>query len=160
MVGRGDQWIHFDRSGYESPWNRLIGEVIIVDRWASHLHNPDAGLWNKMALPIFEHVPARSHHCLALARERLLESLNIKAHLVPKRKVVYIDRQATERRLPDETHEELLNMYEDTQAETGVEIRHLKLEDMPIHEQVEVVADASVSISYRSPSLCSSLTCC
>lgn len=96
-----------------------------------------------MALAIYEepHLP----HFFQPARQRLLNNLDIPEPNDKRRKMVYIDRQSTDRRIPDNEHEEMLEMFKDVEIEKDVSIEHVRLEDLSVKEQVEAVAFASVS---------------
>ena len=117
--------------------------MAVVDRWASHEYNVDADVWNKMALPIFQHPHIPDF--FTPPRERLLEHYNIRKTEPSVSKVIYIDRQASDRRMSDQNHEELLQMLVDLDSSGVLTFEHLVLEDMEPIEQVRAVADASVS---------------
>jgi hypothetical protein len=116
--------------------------VVIVDRWASHRHNEEAEKWNKMALPIFEH--PRAPHFFQPARRTLLDRYSISSVLRERPKVVYIDRQSTDRHLRHEDHEDLVAMLGDLNRTRLIEFDHVVLENMTTVAQVEVIADAQV----------------
>lgn len=120
--------------------------VAIIDRWATHRHNPVAEQWNKMLLPIFQANPPT--HFFEPARQSLLETYHIHPpHLASKHlpKVLYIDRQSTDRRLNNETHDALLDLFGEFGREGRMEFGHVLLEDLTPHQQIEVVAYADVS---------------
>lgn len=135
---KGDRWVYFAR-------------VAVVDRWASHEYNVDADVWNKMALPIFQHPHIPDF--FTPPRERLLEHYNIRKTEPSVSKVIYIDRQASDRRMSDQNHEELLQMLVDLDCSGVLTFEHLVLEDMEPIEQVRAVADASVMIGIHGNGL-------
>lgn len=98
-----------------------------------------------MSLPIFLH-PHRSDFWQS-ARARLLRHYKISSTRkadVP-RKVVYVDRQTTDRRLVDADHEGLVGVLEHLHREKRIDYVHATLEEMSGVEQVRMVADTWVS---------------
>jgi hypothetical protein len=63
-------------------------------------------------------------------------------------KLVYIDRQASSRRLSDEDHEGLLEVMTrlSSRVESAFHFVHLKLEELDKRTQIEALSDADVSI--------------
>lgn len=59
-------------------------------------------------------------------------------------KIAYIDRQATDRRLTDQAHEELLLLLNMMQSEGMITFSHLLMETMKPVDQVKAVTDVSV----------------
>ena len=99
-----------------------------------------------MAVPIFEH-PHRPHFFKS-TRSRLLYHYGISGKHLPCPKIVYIDRQDSKRRIPDELHEEFLDMMRDLERTGYGQFKHIHLEDISPLQQLREVADASVS-AYR-----------
>lgn len=96
-----------------------------------------------MAAGIFEehHQP----HFFSGARNRLLHHYDIHPRKPSDpQQIVYIDRQNSDRKLPDATHTELLRQLETFSETERVDFRYLKLEDMSPRDQIEAVARASV----------------
>jgi hypothetical protein len=96
-----------------------------------------------MSLPIFE-----THHrpnFFQATRNHLLEHYHITPRLgeiCPK--IVYIDRQSSHRRFSDDTHLELLAVFKEMEAEGFGTFEHVRMEELSVIEQIEVVADANV----------------
>jgi hypothetical protein len=121
-------------------------EVVFVDRYAFHRHNTLAQDWNKMALPSFTlpHSPS----ILSLFRHALFESLSIPtpAKTADKVKIVYLDRQASSRRLRADDHLGLMDVLEDmARVRQDFTFVHAKLEEMDKRAQIEAMSDARVS---------------
>jgi hypothetical protein len=96
-----------------------------------------------MALPIFEAHPATDF--FEPAREALLETYRIRpppASHLPR--IIYIDRQKTDRRLPNQTHDALMDLFV-VYVELGkIQFDQAVLEDLTSHQQIEAVAYADV----------------
>lgn len=54
----------------------MFDEIVIIDRWASHRHNPTTGQWNKMNADVFREVEAPKDWW-APVRESMMLSLGI-----------------------------------------------------------------------------------
>lgn len=54
----------------------MFDEIVIIDRWASHRHNPTTGQWNKMNADVFRVVDAPKDWW-APVRESMMLSLGI-----------------------------------------------------------------------------------
>jgi hypothetical protein len=67
------------------------------------------------------------------------------ARLGPVPKVVYIDRQASKRRLRHEDHLGLMDTLLSLRDSGRIAFKHAKLEDLSHAEQVTMVSDADVS---------------
>lgn len=137
MIGQHD-WVYFERAAF-------------VDRAASHRNNPPANQWNKMSLPIFLH-PHRSGF-FTTKRDRLLSHYGILGKQHPCPKVVYIDRQDTSRRMPDEVHVEFLKMLRELERGGYGRFEHVHLEDGSVLQQIAEVADATVMIGIHGNGL-------
>lgn len=98
-----------------------------------------------MLLPIFEANPPI--HFFEPARKALLDTYHIHAPTSEDRlpKLLYIDRQNTDRRLPNETHDALLDLFGEVRDQGRMEFEHVLLEDWTPHQQIEKVAYADVS---------------
>lgn len=119
--------------------------MVFIDRWASHRYNPQAEIWNKMSLPVFE-LPHETDF-FEPSRRRLLEHYDLITGVENKTcpKIVYIDRQRSKRRFTSATHTKLLNtLHKLEEAGLGV-FHHVLLEDLSVIEQIQVVSDADVS---------------
>ncbi|WWC96890.1 hypothetical protein V866_003765 [Kwoniella sp. B9012] len=153
-----DQW---ERWSVSRDW---IGfeKVVIVDRYASHRHNPIANEWNKMSLPIFEELPSPPPPFFAPYRQKLLRNLHLSQPPVRAKvgkaldvipKIVYLDRQETDRKLSDDDHTGLLevlrNLKKDGKAEVGVP----HLSEMGFRNQVKAVKGADIIIGIHGNGL-------
>lgn len=118
--------------------------VAVVDRWTVHRKNPSADLWNKMPEPILELQPPEGF--FEPARKHLLEVYNLQPKAMTAPHVIYIDRQNTDRRMPNETHNGLIELLEGYHTLGQIEFRHVELEDLTPHQQIEAVAFADVRI--------------
>jgi hypothetical protein len=99
-----------------------------------------------MSLPIFEQNPPVGF--FEPARQTLLETYEIRSPALSAPHVVYVDRQNTDRRLPNETHDALLDLFAEFDHNGRVEFKHVVLEDLTPHEQIETVAYADVSDAF------------
>jgi hypothetical protein len=121
-----------------------------------------------MSLPIFEH-PHRPGFWRA-ARDRMLAHHGLPTSTAAtegaeggvgrrrrRRKIVYVDRQSTDRRLADADHEGLVRVVRALEAQGDVEFVWAKWEEMGPVEQVGVVADAWVSVGAQSAVECGRL---
>jgi hypothetical protein len=102
-----------------------------------------------MALPMFEQ--PLTPHFFAQARQKLLAHFSISSYAPPlqpgeKRipKVIYIDRQNSDRKLKDEDHEGLEELLRDMHKMGVLDFDDVVLEDHSKGEQVEKVAGADV----------------
>lgn len=97
-----------------------------------------------MAVPIFEH--PHSTGFWNQAREKLLRHYSIPIHTDLPRppKVVYVDRQTTDRRLHTADHEALVELLRDMERRGRIQFLHATLEEMTGVEQIKTVSDASV----------------
>ncbi|WVQ64977.1 uncharacterized protein L199_003147 [Kwoniella botswanensis] len=153
-----DQWEQWSVS---RDW---IGreKVVIVDRYASHRHNPTANEWNKMSLPIFEELPSPPPPFFAHYRQKLLRNLHLSQPPVRAKvgkaldvipKIVYLDRQETNRKLSDGDHTGLLgvlrNLEKDGKAEVGVP----HLSEMGFRNQVKAIKSADIIIGIHGNGL-------
>lgn len=94
-----------------------------------------------MALPIFEH--PHSPNFFVPVRQKLLAHYGIRPKNDHRPKIVYIDRQQSDRHLPEKDHESLLELL--SALSQFVDARRVILEDVPLREQIEMVADCTVS---------------
>ncbi|KAL7421373.1 hypothetical protein Q5752_004258 [Cryptotrichosporon argae] len=164
QLTRSGEWAYFER-------------IVVVDRWASHRHNPAADVWNKMALPAFELGPPLDF--FENARLRVLRSLGIapatitsdgpielsevigdanddalqRATESAKPTIVYVDRQGSRRRLRQADHEALLLGLSQLQLEGRADVRDVPFETMSITEQIEVAASASIMLGVHGNGL-------
>ncbi|KAK1924496.1 hypothetical protein DB88DRAFT_490663 [Papiliotrema laurentii] len=143
-----DDWDSYGREG--ENWG-FFEKVAIIDRWVSHRKNPSADRWNKMSLPIFEQNPPVGF--FESARQTLLETYEIRSPALSAPHVVYVDRQNTDRRLPNETHDALLDLFAEFDHSGRVEFKHVVLEDLTPHEQIETVAYADIMVGIHGNGL-------
>nr|XP_019050433.1 hypothetical protein I302_00865 [Kwoniella bestiolae CBS 10118]OCF29363.1 hypothetical protein I302_00865 [Kwoniella bestiolae CBS 10118] len=153
-----DQW---DRWSEKGDW---VGfeKVVIVDRYASHRHNPIANEWNKMALPIFSELPAPPPPFFTPYREALLHNLGLaipptrqqygkSLNKIPK--IVYLDRQDTNRKLTEGDHKGLLDVLKGLEKERKAVVGVPHLAEMDCRYQVKAVKDADVIIGVHGNGL-------
>ncbi|WWC60369.1 uncharacterized protein I303_102940 [Kwoniella dejecticola CBS 10117] len=144
-------WIFFER-------------IVIADRWASHRHNPLSDNLNKMAASIF----SRPHPPFFFTpiRHALLNHLEIpvpKARRDPQRaldkipKIVYIDRQDTNRKLSSEGHKELSVVLGEIEALGKAHVGHKKMGKLDGRSQIEAVHDADIIIGIHGDALTNQL---
>lgn len=85
-------------------------------------------------------------HWFTAARNRLLNYFHIPPSNDKKRhRLAYINRQGTDRKLPDEVHAALLESIHALSEKYNVEIADLVLEDMTKEEQIRAIANSTVS---------------
>lgn len=127
----------------------------MVDRWASHRNNPEAEIWNKMSIDMFE-APAIRRDPKAFGefwspfRDRTLRHHSIKLDVEAGPKALipvvgYVDRQKTGRRLSPEAHQGVIQMFEALHAEGKLVFKHLHFEDFLPQQQLAQVAPVDVS---------------
>ena len=97
-----------------------------------------------MAVPILDR-PLRPHF-FAPARQRMLNHLGHTGTIASIPKIVYIDRQSTDRRLVASDHENLLELLHKLDETGAVETSHVLLEKLSPKQQVLAVADLTVGI--------------
>jgi hypothetical protein len=78
-------------------------------------------------------------------RQQLLSYYSIPSKRQACPKIVYVDRQKTNRRMPDETHEGFMAMLRGLEEDGYGRVEWVRAEDMGAVEQVRAVADATVS---------------
>jgi hypothetical protein len=102
-----------------------------------------------MSVPIFE-TPHRANFFKPY-RQRLLDHYDISSKPAACPKIVYIDRQSSSRRLSDATENDLLDLLRGVEKSGQGRFHHVILEDLTVVQQIEVVADATVSDTCSSP---------
>ncbi|KAK4688429.1 P-type Ca2+ transporter type 2C, partial [Tremellales sp. Uapishka_1] len=133
----------------------FFNKVVIVDRYASHRWNPSTIAWNKMALEAFS-LP-HLHDFFSGVRHALLHSFStpFQTRLLPMTtlrripKVVYVDRQSSDRALAQADHEALVEVLN----ELNVDFIHAKMEAMSFESQVEAVSDADIMVGVHGNGL-------
>ncbi|KAL1406132.1 hypothetical protein Q8F55_007815 [Vanrija albida] len=135
---KGDGWVYFDR-------------IAIVDRWAAHRKTPAADQWNKMAIGILGE--KLQPHWFTAARNRLLDYFHIPPANKKTHRLAYINRQGTDRKLPDETHAELLKSLHGLSDKYNVEIADLVLEDLSKEEQIRAIANSTILLGIHGNGL-------
>ncbi|WVR03762.1 hypothetical protein IAU60_000757 [Kwoniella sp. DSM 27419] len=131
----------------------FMPRAVIVDRWASHRHNPLADATNKMqaAVLVRPHPP----FFFTPTRLALFSHLSIEAppaRMEPQRslrtmpKIVYVDRQNTDRKLSPQAHAELAVALGEMEALGKATVGHKKMSRLSLREQIEAVADADILI--------------
>ncbi|OCF56472.1 hypothetical protein L486_05321 [Kwoniella mangroviensis CBS 10435] len=130
-----DHWIGFER-------------VVIVDRWSSQMHNPQAIQWNKMALDIFNLLPSSSASSQSLEVEPMFSPYRDKF-------LDYMDIQSLHRskagmalhRLPKIVYLGYLTEKGIAECVVG------KLEEMKYKDQIGLFADADIIIGVHGNGL-------
>ncbi|WWC87964.1 uncharacterized protein L201_002866 [Kwoniella dendrophila CBS 6074] len=146
-----DGWIFFERA-------------VIADRWASHRHNPLSDSLNKMAASIF----SRPHPPFFFTpiRTALLSHLEIplpQNRRDPQRslgklpKIVYVDRQNTNRKLSNEGHKELSVVLGEIESLGLATVGHKKLGKLRGKDKIEAVHDADILIGIHGDDLTNQL---
>ncbi|WVQ64967.1 uncharacterized protein L199_003137 [Kwoniella botswanensis] len=152
-----------DESQSHQGWI-FLERVVIADRWASHRHNPLSDSLNKMAASIF----SRPHPPFFFTpiREAFLSHLSIPLppnRLDPQRalkglpKIVYVDRQNTDRKLSPEGHRELSVVLGEIESIGKATVGHKKLGKLGGKEKVEAVHDADILIGVHGDGLTNQL---
>ncbi|OCF56474.1 hypothetical protein L486_05323 [Kwoniella mangroviensis CBS 10435] len=143
------EWIGFEK-------------MVIVDRYASHRHNPIANEWNKMSLPIFEELPSPPPPFFAPYRQNLLQNLHLSVSTARGRvgkalndvpKIVYFDRQETSRKLSDEDNDGILGVLRDLEKDGKAHVGVPHLSEMGFKNQVKAVKDADIIIGIHGNGL-------
>jgi hypothetical protein len=127
--------------------------IIIVDRWASHRHNPTANQWNKMNADIGE-ISAPTDWWEPL-RQALMYSLQIPDKpLSDKPVVTYINRQSTSRRkLRDEDHLALMQALYEVEAEGHALVYDARMEDIGKKEQFALSSRTNIIMGVHGNGL-------
>ncbi|ODN76491.1 hypothetical protein L202_05157 [Cryptococcus amylolentus CBS 6039] len=164
----GDKFLEpHDWAALSDPNNEHNGwvyleRVVITDRWASHRHNPLSEALNKMAASVFAlphspffFTPSRltllPHLGINFSPHRLAPSKLSTGEGVPK--IVYVDRQGTDRKLDDESHMGIAVVLAELDALGLARVGHKKMERLTHVEQVEAVADADIIIGVHGDML-------
>ncbi|WWC68601.1 uncharacterized protein I206_102531 [Kwoniella pini CBS 10737] len=133
-----NKWIYFER-------------LLLTDRETAHRNNPLSQVWYKMALDAYKLTP--SSKSLSPMREKFLNHYNIpiqnrhksgKAINNQKVKVVYADRQGSDRKFPDNIHKDLLKQLERIEEQGKAIIIDAKLENIDLKGQFELFSDADI----------------
>ncbi|WRT65752.1 uncharacterized protein IL334_002700 [Kwoniella shivajii] len=146
-----DGWIFFERA-------------VIADRWASHRHNPLSDSLNKMAASIF----SRPHPPFFFTPVRLALLSHLEIPLPPNRidpqralgrlpKIVYVDRQNTDRKLSKQGHQELSVVLGEMEALGKAVVGHKKMGKLNGREKVESVHDADILIGVHGDGITNQL---
>ena len=105
-----------------------------------------------MALPIVEAEPPLGF--FDPARDSLLRNYKIHSPKERKPRIIYIDRQSTDRRLPDATNFDLLETCREIAEDGQAVFDHIVLEELTGPQQIAAVAFADVRpvfLSFRLP---------
>ncbi|KAF5349079.1 hypothetical protein D9756_009425 [Leucocoprinus leucothites] len=160
-----DQWLDLTRLNSTVVFDRAL----IINRRAAHAH-PWGGRWSKMIagtqeLQAPEFSPESSspsnegfwspirktltHNTLgylptfaSLTDRRIISPPSDKSELPL---VTYIDRQGTGRRLTEESHKSLVDALSELEAEGVCEIKIVRMENVPLREQIRLAARSAVS---------------
>ncbi|KAL7410113.1 hypothetical protein BDY24DRAFT_187218 [Mrakia frigida] len=138
-----------DRSRSENLF--IFDEIVIVDRWASHRHNPTARSWNKMNGDVFRDLPAPPDWWVPVRKSMMkmvgIEDVDFKL----KATVLYISRQAaSKRRLSDESHEALVAALASLNT---VDFHVAAMEGLSKKAQMELASKADVLIGVHGNGL-------
>ncbi|KAL7412675.1 hypothetical protein BDY24DRAFT_392320 [Mrakia frigida] len=127
--------------------------IVIVDRWASHRHNPTANQWNKMNSEIAE-VKAPKDWWEPL-RQALMYSLHIPDEpLSDKPVITYINRQSTSRRkLKDEDHLALMQALYEVEAEGYAQVYDARMENIGKKEQFALSSRTNILVGVHGNGL-------
>ncbi|WVQ78872.1 hypothetical protein IAT38_000963 [Cryptococcus sp. DSM 104549] len=142
----GGGWVHFER-------------VLLLDRGTAHRHNPLTKQWLKMAVDAYKLAtsPAFFHR----ARDSFLAHYSIpaprrKAPGIPVNKVpkvVYIERQGTERRFEDSVHNELVRALRKIHKRGDAKVHFAVLENLEKKKQFAMFADADIVLGIHGNGL-------
>lgn len=148
-LSKDDRWVFFEKS--RSGRVIALTKVVIIDRWAAHKHTPAADVWIKMAVGLLTK-PLQSNF-FSSARQRFMRYNSISDRRPgDKQRILYVDRQSTTRRLPDEKHEALLAALRGL-AGPKVEFVHLVLENLDKVQQMAAFVDATIAIGIHGNGL-------
>ncbi|WWC60350.1 uncharacterized protein I303_102921 [Kwoniella dejecticola CBS 10117] len=157
-ISSNDDWVGLER-------------VVLIDRWASHRYNPKANVWNKMALDVFDSLPSSAispsqtdiglQSMFSGYRDQFLDYMEIRplqrgkagmaVYEIPK--IVYVDRQASSRRLVPEAHRDLLLILRDLERAGLARTVVGKLEEMSYEDQIKLFASADIMIGVHGNGL-------
>nr|XP_019012033.1 uncharacterized protein I206_02871 [Kwoniella pini CBS 10737]OCF50814.1 hypothetical protein I206_02871 [Kwoniella pini CBS 10737] len=148
-----------------------LEKVVLIDRWASHRYNTKANLWNKMALDVFDSLPSSAitptqsdtglTSLFSGYRNNFLDYMEIQPlqrgkagmalYEVPN--IIYVDRQASGRRLVPEAHRDLLLILRDLERAGLARTVVGKLEEMSYEDQIKLFAGADIVIGVHGNGL-------
>ncbi|TYJ53499.1 hypothetical protein B9479_005885 [Cryptococcus floricola] len=143
----GDGWVYFER-------------ILLLDRSVSHRFNPLAQKWLKMALDAYQLAP--SPDFFTPLRRALLSFYNIPSLTRPspgmsvnfkRPKIVYVERQSTERRFEEQVHEDLVKRLERLERMGEAKVGLAVLEGMEKREQFRLFADADIILGIHGNGL-------
>ncbi|KAJ9116174.1 hypothetical protein QFC20_000854 [Naganishia adeliensis] len=184
---RRNDWRKLSR---DRQW-RMFDKVVITDRHAAHNDkSSQTDIWNKMALGILhEPVPADLPHWFTAPQESLTTSLSLPAIPLERApssggarrhsladsfvKIVYVDRQNSDRRFDNISHDGLMKVLEDmdehgakwkerekgsggekmSEMKIKVKVDVVKFEHLNAKEQIEAVYDADIIIGVHGNGL-------
>ncbi|KXN82749.1 hypothetical protein AN958_02188 [Leucoagaricus sp. SymC.cos] len=168
-----DHWLDLIKLNLTFVFERAL----IVNREAAHSH-PFGGRWFKMIagtqeLKVAEFDPASSspshegfwsplrksltHNLLGYLP--MFASLTDRAVISPasvrskKPVVTYINRQGTNRRLTDESHQSLVDALRELEKEGVCEVQIVRFENVPLKEQVRLAARSSIMVAVHGNGL-------
>lgn len=142
-----DTWIYFER-------------VLLVDRNTAHRHNLLARQWFKMAVDAYR--LASSPSFFFPTRHALLSHYGIRTYTrsAPglrlsgkKPKIVYVDRQRTQRKFDVEVHTQLLKQLKNIEKAKKAVVVDAVLEDLEKKEQFEMFSDADIILGIHGNGL-------
>jgi hypothetical protein len=136
--------------------NADLSSVIFVDRWAAHRNSKLVEVWHKMPVQVFETLITRpgSSHFFDKPRQQLLDYFAIPPAPAGKQvRIAYIDRQSSNRKIPEDQHMTLVAEMKSLADSRGAHFAHLVLEDMTPDEQFREVAQANVMIGIHGNGL-------
>ncbi|KAL7424708.1 hypothetical protein Q5752_000392 [Cryptotrichosporon argae] len=152
-------WQQLVSSRYGDPW---IGfeRVVIEDNDASHFGDTANSIWGKIALNALHAAPSPYYY--RTIRQTLLRRLGIRdpgarpalgraLDHVPK--VVYIDRQNTNRRLVDDDHRRLVHLLEEFAGAEKAHVVHARWDRIEPEDQVEITSDADILLGVHGQGL-------
>lgn len=157
-----DTWIYFERGMRTTSQAAHLPiadqtQVLLVDRDTAHRHNPLTHQWLKMAVDAYR--LASSPSFFFPTRHALLSHYDIPTYTrsAPglrlsgrKPKIVYVDRQRTERKFDMEVHKQLLKKLKKIEKAEKAVVVDAVLEDLEKEEQFKMFSDADVSTIVKT----------
>ncbi|WWC87914.1 uncharacterized protein L201_002814 [Kwoniella dendrophila CBS 6074] len=137
-ITNDNRWIYFER-------------LLLTDRDTAHHNNRLSQKWYKMALDTYKLVESPDQ--LQNFRETFLNHYKIPIVNRPKPgqsidgkklKIIYTDRQGSQRKFPEEVHEELLTQMQNIEQSGKAHIIDAKLENIKLEDQFALFADADI----------------
>nr|ODN89283.1 hypothetical protein L204_06220 [Cryptococcus depauperatus CBS 7855] len=153
-------WKELSADGGRNHGWVFLQRAVIIDRWASHRHNALSDSLNKMAATVLS-LP-RPPFFFIPSRISLLSHLHIPIpptrpgpvkiwNKVPK--IVYVDRQGTNRRMTEDSHAGVAVVLGELEASGIAIVEHKKMERLDRAQQIEAVSTADILIGVHGEML-------